>query len=130
MSKHRTKQEWIEILEAAARSDLSIKEFCIQNSISENRFYRNSLKLGYTCNGKRTQKWLDAASHKSEIQAPASCPALVPVPAHTVQLAWESVEPSSEQTEIAILHDAFKIVVGDHFSSDVLRRVLEVMRDA
>ena len=34
MSKHRTQQEWIDILESAARSDLSVSEFCRQNRIA------------------------------------------------------------------------------------------------
>ena len=130
MSKHRSKQEWIEIIESAARSGLSISDFCRQNNISKNLFYRNSLKLGYTGNGKRTQKWISAASDNSEESGHADCHALVSVPTQTVQMAWRSEGVSSRQPEITILHDSFRIIVGDNFVPDTLRRVLEVMRDA
>ena len=130
MSKHRSKQEWIEIVEFAARSGLSISDFCRQNNISKNLFYRNSLKLGYTGNGKRTQKWISAASDNSEEPGHTDCHALVSVPTQTVQMAWRSEGVSSRQPEIAILHDSFRIIVGDNFVPDTLRRVLEVMRDA
>ena len=130
MAKHRSKQEWIEIIESAARSGLHISDFCRQNDISKNLFYRNSLKLGYTGNGKRTQKWISAASGDSVELGHADYPALVPVPTRTVQMAWRSENVSSRQPEIAILHDSFRIIVGDNFAPDTLRRVLEVMRDA
>ena len=130
MSKHRSKQEWIEIIESAARSGLSISDFCRQNNIPKNLFYRNSLRLGYTGNGKRTQKWISAASGDPEEPGHSDYPALVPIPTQTVQMAWRSEDVSSRQPEIAILHGSFRIIVGDSFAPDTIRRILEVMRDA
>ena len=130
MAKHRSKLEWSEIIESAARSGLHISDFCRQNNIPKNLFYRNSLRLGYTSNGRRTQKWFSAASGGSEEPGHADCPALVPIPAQTVQMAWRSEDVSSRQPEIAILHGSFRIIVGDSFAPDTLRRILEVMRDA
>ena len=130
MSKHRTQQEWIDILESAARSDLSVSEFCRQNSIPKNLFYWNSLKHGYTCDGKRTQKWIDAFSDASSQPVPTDYPAFVPVPAQTVQMALRPADVTSGQTECAILYDSFTIIVRDSISSDALRRILEAVRNA
>lgn len=130
MSKHRSKHEWIEIIESAARSGLRVSDFCRQNNISKNLFYRNTLRFGYTSDGRRTQKWISAASGESEEPGQTGYPALVPVPAQTVQMAWGASGVSSRQSEIAILHDSFRIIVGDNFTPDTLRRILEVMRDA
>lgn len=131
MSKHRSRKEWIEILENAARSGMSVSDFCRQNDISKNLFYRNSLKFGFTKDGKRTEKWINAASSAGhEDPAISSLPALVPVPAQTIRAAWSQPDPDAGRPQIAILHDSFRVIVGDDFSQDTLRRVLEVMRDA
>lgn len=131
MSKHRSQEEWITILENAARSGMSVSDFCREYDISKNLFYRNSLKFGFTRNGKRTEKWSNAAcSTKPDKPAVSSLPALVPVPAQTIRAAWSQPDPDAGRPQIAILHDSFRIIIGDDFSQDTLRRVLEVMRDA
>ena len=130
MSKHRSREEWTAIIESAARSGLRVSDFCRQNNISKNLFYRNSLRLGYTSGGKRTEKWIAAVSAESECSSPSGNPALVPVPVQTVQMAWRPNGFSYGQSQISILHDSFRIVIEDGFSQDTLRCVLEVMRDA
>ncbi len=167
MSKHKSQEKWIKIIEDAARSGMRITEFCRKNGIHENVFYRNSLILGYTKNGKRTEKWTNAVSSAetekwtdevspaeaekwtdtdspaetekwTDTVAPAETkafdtsdhPSFIPVPVQTVQAAWRSSEPDARQSQISIHHDSFRIVVGEGFSQDTLRRVLEVMRDA
>ena len=130
MSKHRSREEWTAIIESAARSGLRVSDFCRQNNISKNLFYRNSLRLGYTSEGKRTEKWIAAVSAESEGSSLSGNPALVPVPVQTVQMAWRPTGFSYGQSQISILHDSFRIVIEDGFSQDTLRCVLEVMRDA
>ena len=130
MSKHKSRDEWAAIIEAAARSGLKVSDFCRQNNISKNLFYRNSLRLGYTSEGGRTEKWFAAASAESQGSSLSDYPALVPVPLQTVQMAWQPAGLTCRQSQISILHDSFRIVVEDGFSQDTLRGVLEVMRDA
>ncbi len=155
MSNHKSQEKWIKIIEDAARSGMRIADFCRKNGIHENVFYRNTLILGYTKNGKRTEKWTNAVSSaeaekwtdavsSSEAEkwtdtvAPAETekcntsdhPSFVPVPVQTVRAAWRISEPDAGQSQIAIHHDSFRIVVGEGFSQDTLRRVLEVMRNA
>ena len=130
MSKHRSREEWAAIIESAARSGLKVSEFCRQNNISKNLFYRNSLRLGYTSEGGRTEKWIAAASAEFEDFSTREHSVLVPVPIQTVQMANQFAGPSYGQTQISILHGSFRIVVEDGFSQDTLRCVLEVMRNA
>lgn len=130
MSKHRSRDEWVAIIEAAARSGLKVSDFCRQNNISKNLFYRNSLRLGYTGEGGRTEKWRAAASAESQGSSSSDYPSLVSVPLQTIQKAWQSPGFTCGQSQISIFHDSFMIVVGDGFSQDTLRGVLEVMRDA
>lgn len=131
MAKHKSREEWTATIEAAIRSGLKISEYCRKNDIAENHFYRNALLLGYTSGGKRTEKWSAVASSVPEKTDPlADSPALVPVPVQTVRMAWEHTEVPLAQPQISILHDSFRIEIGDGFSQDTLRRVLEVIRNA
>lgn len=130
MSKHKSKEEWTSILESAARSELSVSDFCKQNGIPLNLFYRNSLRFGYTCGGKRTEKWAAAASAAQKRSDPQNQPALVPVPVQTIQAALEPGRLQDDHSQVSILYDSFRITVGDNFSQDTLRRVLEVVRYA
>lgn len=131
MAKRKSREEWAETIEAAARSGLRISEFCRKNEVSTNYFYRYALLLGYTSGGKRTEKWFAAVSRTSENGALSTdVQALVPVPVQTVRMAWESTDIPPVQPQISILHDSFRIDIGDGFSQDTLRRVLEVVRNA
>lgn len=132
MARRRSKEEWAATIEAGARSGLKIAEFCRKNNIPENVFYRYALLLGYTNGGKRTEKWFSAVSGPTE-KTDSSVnddPALVPVPVQTVRMAWKSADVSPLQPQISIYHDSLRIDIGDGFSQDTLRRVLEVVRNA
>jgi hypothetical protein len=132
MAKQRSREEWAATIEAAVKSGLKISEFCRKNDIAVNHFYRYALLLGYTSGGKRTEKWFTTASGASEKSVPSmkDNPALVPVPVQTVRMAWESTDVSPAQSQISIFHDSFRIDIGEGFSQDTLRRVLEVVRNA
>lgn len=131
MAKHKSREAWAATIEAAIRSGLKISEYCRKNDISENHFYRYALLLGYTSGGKRTEKWSTAASGIPEKTVPsADAPALVPVPAQTVRMAWAPTNVPPAQPQISILHNSFRVDIADGFSQDTLRRVLEVVRNA
>ncbi len=126
----KNKHEWDLLIAEAARSGISVSEFCLRHNLPKNLFYRMSKVLGYTSGGKRTAKWEAAAA------APVSCnavPALVEVPMGIVE-GGRFCTPAGPQEEpevqIMIRYGEFRITVGDHFSSESLRRVLEVVAHA
>lgn len=127
----KTQDEWIRIIEDAARSDLTAAAYCERNGISTNQFYKMSHKLGYTHGGERTEKWHAAVSMA---QPPAlSRQGLVPVPAETLQTSEYSLDPEhlpDVQARIFIQYESFKISVGNGFSKETLERVMEVIASA
>lgn len=123
----KSRHDWDLIIAEAARSGISVSEFCLRHNLSKNLFYRMSKVLGYTDGGRRTAKWEAAAA------APLACnavPALVEVPMEIVEASC-SCTPTEPQegpdNRIMINCGAYRITVGDHFSSESLRRVLEVV---
>ncbi len=131
MSKRITQEEWVTIIEEAAMSGVRVSEYCREKEISEKMFYRNTQKLGYTRNGKRTEKWNTvASSSEAEDAVISNLRTLVPVPVQTIQAAWSRPDSKTGDPQVAILHDSYRIIVGEDFSQETLRRVLEVMRNA
>lgn len=127
----KTRHDWEELITEAARSGISVSEFCSQHSLSKNLFYRMTKLLGYTDGGRRTEKWEAAASG-----GPVSCnpmPALVAVPVGIVESSRSGVCEDHQgipQPQIIIRYGGFQIAVGDSFSNESLRRVLEVVAHA
>jgi hypothetical protein len=123
--------DWEKLIEEAARSGLSVSEFCTQHNLSTNLFYRKAKSLGYMAEGKRTEKWEAAASGN-----PGPCnpmPAFVAVPLGLVEGSRSctcSEQHGTPQPQIIIRYGGFQIALGDRFSDESLRRVLEVVAHA
>ena len=133
--------KWSARIEAAASSGMPINEWCKENHVSKRQFYRFSKDLGYTANGKRTSKWpgtdisdKDAQNHpETACRLDTSVQNLVAVPLQTVRSALENETSElvpAAQPQIVIQYGTVSIAVGDGFSSETLRRVLEVVADA
>ena len=125
----KTKEEWILIIEDAARSNLSAAAYCRKNGIPVNQFYKMTHRLGYTKGGERTEKWHSAANQESaQTQNGLE---LVPVPLKTVrEAAAASGQPATAQPQIVIQYESFKVALGDGFSQTALQRALEVIVNA
>ena len=120
----RTQEEWILIIEDAARSHLSAAAYCRKNGIPVNQFYKMSNRLGYTKGGERTKKW-HAAANQEPAQTRNSLE-LVPVPPKTIREA----AAAAGQPQIVIQYEGFKVALGDGFSQAALQRALEVIVSA
>lgn len=59
--QRRTRDQWIPIIEEAARSGMPVSKYCDVHELSENQFHKMSRLMGYIQNGKRTAKWEAAA---------------------------------------------------------------------
>ena len=66
----KSDQEWNDLIVEAARSGLSVSQFCEERGLTKNQFYRKTARYGFTSGGKRTEKW--------EAAARGGCPAPVP----------------------------------------------------
>lgn len=126
----KNRHDWDLLIKEAARSGISVSEFCLRHNLRKNLFYRMSKILGYTDGGRRTEKWEAAAAAPVNRK---SLPALVEVPMGIVE-SGRSCAPAEPQegpeAQIMIRYGEFRITVGDHFSSESLRRVLEVVAHA
>ena len=126
----KNRHDWDLLIAEAARSEISVSEFCLRHNLPKNLFYRMSKVLGYTDGGRRTAKWEAAAA------APVTCsavPALVEIPMGIVEggrSRGPAVTQEGTDSRIMIRYGEFRITVGDHVSRESLRRVLEVVARA
>lgn len=130
MTREKT-TDWEDLIAEAACSGIDISEFCSRHGISKSWFYRMARRLGYMDGGKRTEKWEAAASGACTTHGPA--PALVAVPQRIVESGRTGQfgeQPDIHQPQIIIRYGEFRIAVGDRFSNESLRKVLEVIAHA
>ena len=127
----KSDQEWNDLIVEAARSGLSVSQFCEERGLTKNQFYRKTSRYGFTSGGKRTEKW-EAAARGGEI--PGTEPqTLVAVPAETLETALSEPEPPCSEQAIRKLTDLrgkFIVIVSEGFSEEALRRVLGVVANA
>ena len=134
MTESERRQKWISILEAAYSSGESVSDWCIEHGpISTRTFYYWSQKLGYTKDGKRTEKCL-ASEHRSadentaEQVNPAS-PVFVDI-SHELQKCTVPPPPFHQAPPVIIQAGCYQIGVQDGFTPQTLAKVLEVIRNA
>lgn len=125
----RTAKEWELLIREAAGSGSGIKIWCKEHGISDRLFYHHCKVLGYIADGRRTDKWNDAAQH-TEISGKngGSTPGeLVPVPLRTLEAAAGREHWAGTQARICIQNPSWKIYVSDGVSAETLRAVLEAV---
>lgn len=127
----KSEQEWNDLIVEAARSGLSVNQFCQERGLSKNQFYRKAARYGYTAGGKRTEKW-EVAARGEEV--PETAPqTFVAVPAETLEKALSEPEAPCTGQEIRKITERsgkFIVIVSEGFSEEALRRVLGVVANA
>ena len=129
--KRRSSAEWNELIRDAILSRQTVNDWCRQHDIRKHLFYRHCRSLGYIADGKRTEKWKDCASEA--IDSPGlEGSLLVPVPRETISAALVPPEKpvGNGRPAICIQNAGWRIFIGDGFSRETLRDVLEVIGDA
>lgn len=126
---------WNKIVSEAYKSQEPITQWCAEHNIRENNFHRWSKKLGYTKDGKRTEKCLalieDQLLYPSAPIVPAP-PLFVEVPAQALGKMTEAttdIIPSAHPL-ITIQAGSYQIGIQDGFNEQTLSKVLEVIRYA
>ena len=135
MGWEETRERWNRIVMEAYASRQPIAHWCAEHSIRTNNFHRWSKKLGYTKDGKRTEKCLALIEGQGENVAapiiPAS-PLFVEVPAQTLGCFTDPATGpfSAAGPLITIQAGNYQIGIRDGFSEQTLSKVLEVVRYA
>lgn len=133
MSKELTQQHWSEIVIAAYRSGEKIRHWCQKHGINEKGFHGWAKKLGYTENGKRTDKYYSLMEDPTtEIPEVAmAVPVFVEVPSQVLENFREPVQVfPSDHPLITVQAGSYQIGIRDGFSEQTLSKVLEVIRYA
>lgn len=134
MSSESKREHWDKVVREAYQSGEPIKQWCKDHSISCGNFHYWSKKLGYTLNGKRTEKCYGQEEMNGQrMPAPltAVSPVFVEVPKEV--LADSMTDTGVRQSDrplITIQSGDYEIGVRDGFNGQTLARVLEVMRYA
>ena len=133
MTRESTNQYWNEIVITAYRSGEQIRHWCQERGINEKNFHRWAKKLGYTDNGKKTEKFYslieDPAINKSADTLAAPVFVEVPQPVLDGFRQPEQAYASSHPL-ITVQAGSYQISILDGFSEHTLSKVLEVIRYA
>ena len=134
MTREEIQAHWEKIVLEAYQSGMPVSQWCREQGIRPNHFYRWTKKLGYTSNGQRTEK-CPAINKEQPQQVPVpvavDAPLFVEVPD---QVLGGLSEPAGvfppNQPLITIQAGSYQIGVKDGFDERTLLKVLEVMHYA
>ena len=134
MTWEETHAYWDKIVSEAYMSREPISQWCAERSIRTNNFHRWSKKLGYTKDGKKTEKCLALIAEQTQ-PAPApivpAAPVFVEVPTRTLGGFKEAADSFPlARPLITIQAGNYQIGIQDGFSEQTLSKVLEVVRYA
>lgn len=101
--ERRTKEEWDKIITTWKTSGLPMSAYCRKNSISYWTFRENKLKRDTSDGSDHSEKGLVRISPPPKPVEPASPPITV------------------------ILPDGIKLVIPDHFKTETLQKVIDVL---
>lgn len=134
MTWNANRDYWDRTVSEAYRSHEPIRRWCAGHGISASIFYKWAKELGYTEDGKKTEKCLDLLKEQpAAASAPAvpASPAFVEVPAQVLGSFSETEESSpSAPPLITIQAGGYQIGIQDGFNELTLSKVLEVIRYA
>lgn len=134
MTWNANRDYWDRTVSEAYRSHEPIRRWCAGHSIRAGVFYEWAKELGYTKDGKKTEKCLDLMKEQPSLaSAPAvpASPVFVEVPAQVLGCFSEMEESSScECPLITIQTGGYQIRIPDGFNELTLSKVLEVIRYA
>ncbi len=134
MTREEKQEHWNRIVREAYKSRIPITRWCAEHNIRSNHFHRWSKKLGYTKDGKKTEKCLALieSQHQPETAQiiPAS-PVFVEVPSQALGV-FDEAESGFHATvpRVTIQVGSYKIGILDGFNEQTLSKVLEVIRYA
>ena len=134
MTREEKQEHWNSIVAEAYRSRMPITRWCAEHNIRTNHFHRWSKKLGYTKDGKKTEKCL-ALIESQDQPEPArivpEAPLFVEVPAQALD-GFVEVESSFRTVVPLIMIQAgnYQIGVPDGFNEQTLSKILGVIRHA
>ncbi|MBR2560580.1 MAG: hypothetical protein IKF59_01645 [Lachnospiraceae bacterium] len=134
MTREEKQEHWNRIVREAYRSRIPITRWCAEHNIRSNHFHRWSKKLGYTKDGKKTEKCLaliESQDQPESIQTIPAVPLFVEVPAQALGgfVEAESSFPANVPL-IMIQTGSYQIGVLDGFNEQTLSKVLGVIRHA
>ena len=134
MTRNENRDYWDRIISEAYRSHEPIRRWCAGHSIRAGVFYEWAKELGYTKDGKKTEKCLDLMKEQPSLaSAPAvpASPVFVEVPAQVLGSFSEMEESSPTALPfITIRAGGYQIGIRDGFNELTLSKVLEVIRYA
>mgnify|MGYP007101953720 CR=1 FL=1 len=135
MQWEEKRDHWNRIVTEAYVSRKPIAHWCAEHNIRTNNFHRWAKKLGYTKDGKRTEKCLALIEdHNETISAPVipASPQFVEVPAQILgRFTGTAAGPCPVAVPlITIQAGNYQIGVCDGFTEQTLSKVLEVIRYA
>ena len=134
MAGEKNRARWDRIVSKAYKSHEPIRQWCSGHGVRTNSFYKWAKKLGYTKDGKKTEKCLAIMEEKpAGASAPdvTAYPQFVEVPAQLLDCISEKEESfPSESTLITVQAGRYQIGIPDGFNELTLSKVLEVLRFA
>ena len=134
MTRNENRDYWDRTVSEAYRSHEPIRRWCAGHGISASIFYKWAKELGYTEDGKKTEKCLDLMEEQPDAASAPTVPAspvFVEVPAQVLGSFSEMEESSlSERPLITIQAGDYQIGIQDGFNELTLSKVLEVIRYA
>ena len=134
MTRNENRDYWDKIISEAYRSHEPIRRWCAGHSICAGVFYEWAKELGYTKDGKKTEKCLVLMKEQPVVTSAPTVPAspvFVEVPAQVLGGFSEMEESSlSERPLITIQAGDYQIRIPDGFNELTLSKVLEVIRYA
>ena len=134
MTREEKQEHWNRIVREAYKSRIPITRWCAEHNIRSNHFHRWSKKLGYTKDGKKTEKCLaliESQDQPESVQTISAVPLFVEVPAQALGgfvEAESSFHPNVPL--ITVQTGSYQIGVLDGFNEQTLSKVLGVIRHA
>ena len=136
---HKEEGEWISIIKEARASEQSIKDWCLMKGISRTSFYKWQARLtekgvleGFPKLEQSGYDRKEASSNGDESSEDYPC--FVEFVINKEEPEMESRDiPTSElaeefqESKIMIQRNSYQVFVGNGFSEDTLKKVLEVV---
>ena len=134
MTREEKQVHWNRIVTEAYMSRKPITRWCAEHNIRTNHFHRWSKKLGFTKDGKKTEKCLaliESQYQSESAQIIPAKPVFVEVPVQTLD-GFMEVDNSFHAAgpHITIQTGNYQIGILDGFNEQTLSKVLEVIRYA
>ena len=133
MKWEEKREHWNRIVSEAYASREPISQWCAEHNIRTNSFHRWAKRLGYTKDGKRTEKCLALIEQQVDsvsAQIVPSSPVFVEVPAQALGHFSGQAGTLPVGPFITIQAGDYQIGIQDGFNEQTLSKVLEVIRYA